>query len=73
MESRYEHVALLSMRTAQLEKGAHAYVQVHDPTTVTAEQVALMEIKAGVCPLVIRRTLPGGRIVYLNHNTTKDV
>jgi DNA-directed RNA polymerase subunit K/omega len=60
------------MRTAQLEKGAPAYVQVTDPSKVTAEEVALMEIRAGVCPLFIRRTLPDGRIVYLDHNSSKD-
>ncbi len=71
MTSRYERVALLSMRTAQLEKGAKAYVQISDPSLVTAEQVAMMEIRAGVCPLIIRRTLPDRRMVYIDHNSSK--
>jgi DNA-directed RNA polymerase subunit K/omega len=73
MTSKYERVALLAARTAQLEKGAPPAIPVPNPCATTAEQVAAEEIRLGVCPLRIRREYANGRLVYLDHNSNSHV
>ena len=63
--SNYEKTKLLSIRTSQIEKGAHPYVLVPEGVT-SSEEIAKLELKEKKLPFRLRRPLPNGTFEYWN-------
>ena len=61
--SNYEKTQLLSLRTSQIEKGAHPYVAVPEGVTSSYE-IAKMELKEKKLPYILKRPLPNGTYEY---------
>jgi DNA-directed RNA polymerase subunit K/omega len=60
--TKYERVRLLSERRKQLILGAKPMVKISD--RVSEKEIALLELKSKVIPLIIVRTLPNGNIEH---------
>jgi DNA-directed RNA polymerase I, II, and III subunit RPABC2 len=61
--SNYEKTKLLSLRTSQIEKGAHPYVAVPEGVTSSYE-IAQLELKVKKLPYILKRPLPNGTYEY---------
>jgi DNA-directed RNA polymerase I, II, and III subunit RPABC2 len=61
--SNYEKTKLLSLRTSQIEKGAHPYVAVPEGVTSSYE-IAQLELKEKKLPYILKRPLPNGTYEY---------
>jgi DNA-directed RNA polymerase I, II, and III subunit RPABC2 len=61
--SNYEKTQLLSLRTSQIEKGAHPYVAVPEGVTSSYE-IAKLELKEKKLPYILKRPLPNGTYEY---------
>jgi len=61
--SNYEKTKLLSLRTSQIEKGAHPYVAVPEGVTSSYE-IAQLELKEKKVPYILKRPLPNGTYEY---------
>ena len=57
--SNYEKTKLLSLRTSQIEKGAHPYIAVPEGITSSYE-IAKLELKEKKLPYILKRPLPNG-------------
>jgi len=57
--SNYEKTKLLSLRTSQIEKGAHPYIAVPEGVTSSYE-IAKLELKEKKLPYILKRPLPNG-------------
>lgn len=57
--TKYERVRILSQRCTQLNLGAKPLIQNTDG--LSSREIAELEIKHNVIPLIIRRTLPDGK------------
>jgi DNA-directed RNA polymerase I, II, and III subunit RPABC2 len=61
--SNYEKTQLLSLRTSQIEKGAHPYVAVPEGIT-SSYDIAKLELKEKKLPYILKRPLPNGIYEY---------
>jgi len=61
--SNYEKTKLLSLRTSQIEKGAHPYVAVPEGVSSSYE-IAKLELKEKKLPYILKRPLPNGTYEY---------
>lgn len=61
--TRYEYARAQGTRAAQINAGSPPLVDVPDGL-IDGLQIAALEIKAKVCPLIVRRPLPGGKDEY---------
>lgn len=61
--SHYEKTQLLSVRTSQIEKGAHPYVAVPEGVT-SSYDIAKLELKDKKLPYILKRPLPNGTYEY---------
>jgi DNA-directed RNA polymerase I, II, and III subunit RPABC2 len=61
--SNYEKTKLLSLRTSQIEKGAHPYIAVPEGVT-SSYDIAQLELKEKKLPYILKRPLPNGTYEY---------
>jgi len=61
--TKYERTRLLSIRTSQIEKGAHPYILVPEGVTASYE-IAKLELKEKKLPYILKRPLPNGTYEY---------
>lgn len=59
----YEKTKIMSLRAAQLARGAHPYIDVPDYLTDVYE-IAKAELEAKRLPYIIKRPLPNGEFEY---------
>lgn len=59
----YEKTKIMSLRAAQLARGAHSYIDVPDYLTDVYE-IAKAELEAKRLPYIIKRPLPNGEFEY---------
>ncbi len=57
--TRFEKARVVGARALQISMGAPVLIDIKDPT-MSPIDVALLELKEGVLPITIRRTLPDG-------------
>ena len=61
--TNYEKTKILSLRTSQIEKGAHPYIEVPEGITSSYE-IAKLELKEKKIPYILKRPLPNGTYEY---------
>ena len=61
--TNYEKTKLLSLRTSQIEKGAHPYIPVPEGVTSSYE-IAKLELIEKKLPYILKRPLPNGTYEY---------
>jgi len=57
--TRFEKARVVGARALQISMGAPVLIDIQDQS-ISAIEIALLELKEGVLPISIRRTLPGG-------------
>lgn len=62
--TRFEKARILGARAMQLAMGAPPLVEV-PPDVKNPLEIAKLELEKGVLPLVIKRKLPNGKIMYI--------
>lgn len=60
MITKYEYVRVYGDRVQQLSLGAKPMIK--DIGNMSEKEIALREIREGVCPIIIRRPLPMGKV-----------
>lgn len=59
--TKYERARILAVRTEQIQQGDKVYGETADPS-ITPYQKAVEELQQGKTPLIVRRSLPDGKI-----------
>lgn len=66
--TKYEYNQLISLRVTHLANGAIPFVQMPEDMKVTSNmelrRIALMELREGKLPYLVKRTMPNNKIEY---------
>ena len=66
--TKYEYNQIISLRVTHLANGAIPFVQMPEDMKVTSNmelrRIALMELREGKLPYLVKRTMPNNKIEY---------
>ena len=71
--NKYEKTRVLSTRTRQIALGAKALIKIKTDKKMTPYEIAQLELKEKMTPLIIKRVLPSGKIELWSIDELEDL
>lgn len=71
--NKYERTRILSTRTKQIALGAKPLIKIDSKKKLSPFEIAKLELKEKMVPLIIKRTLPSGKIELWKIEELEDI
>lgn len=71
--NKYEKTRVLSTRTRQIALGAKPLIKINSSKKMTPYEIAKLELKEKMTPLIIKRVLPSGKTELFTINELEDL
>lgn len=63
--TKYERIQVIGVRSEQLARGSHPFVEPHPDRSESPYEIAERELKSLRLPMIVMRTLPNGKHQYI--------